>query len=387
MKLRLIRKSKIKRSSKSQRTRILFSGQPDFLLAALVLGLTLFGIVMIYDASAVMAFEDFGDRYYFLKRQGFWGAGGLILGLLVSLVDYHVWRRWAKPLLFVSLFFLILVLLPGFGGEIYGAKRRLSLPLGVPFMEQIAFQPSELAKLAVVNYLAAWLSAKKKSCRVVLPFLGVVGVAAGLIMLEPDLGTTITLVGGALVTLFLAPVPLWEVAAAGLVILAGGVGFAFSSEYRRNRLLVFLNPNIDRLGISYHINQILIALGSGGLFGLGLGYSRQKYQYLPEVVTDSIFAVIGEELGFVGALLVVGALFLLVGRGFLCSARGQDLFGRLLAGGITALVGFQIVLNLGSMAALTPLTGLPLPFFSYGRSSLLINLVEMGILLNISKQV
>ncbi|MBU0708423.1 putative lipid II flippase FtsW [Patescibacteria group bacterium] len=383
-------KFKRARTRKSKRERrpaekVLPRKMPDLLLALLVVGLTVFGVAMVYDTSVVLAHDQFGDKYFFLKRQSIWAFLGLLGGSIVSLINYHHWQKLAKIGLVVSVILLILVLLPGFGSEIYGAKRRLALPINVPFVEQIAFQPSEFAKLAVILFLATWLSTLPSVREVFLIFFGIMGLVGGLIILEPDLGTTLTLVGAGIITLFLSPVSLWQIAVTGISFALAGVFFTFSSEYRRDRLFSFLYPNVDRLGISYHINQVLIALGSGGILGLGLGYSRQKYQYLPEVMTDSIFAVIGEELGFLGTLVIVCVLFVIVWRGFKCAEEAQDLYGRLLAGGITALVGLQIVLNLGSMVALTPLTGMPLPFISYGRSSLVINLVEMGILLNISR--
>lgn len=348
------------------------------------MGLTIFGVAMVYDASAVFAFEDFGDKFFFLKRQSIWAGLGLILGFIVSFIDYHHWKKLAKVGIVASAIFLALVLLPGFSSEIYGARRRLSLPINIPLIEQISFQPSEFAKLSLILFLASFLNDKTGMRRAMIAVF-LITVFGGLVMLEPDLGTTLNMVGASMITLFLSPVSLFFTFLVTTVMGGAGAILAFSSEYRRNRLLSFVNPSVDKLGISYHINQVLIALGSGGLFGLGLGYSRQKYQYLPEVVTDSIFAVIGEELGFAGAALVVAVLFLLVWRGLNIAENSPDLFGKLLAGGITALIGLQIVLNLGSMVTLVPLTGLPLPFISYGRSSLVINLVETGILLNISR--
>lgn len=360
-------------------------GSPDYFLAGLVVALAVFGVAMVYDASAFFAYEEFGDKYWFLRRQSVWVGLGLLIGGIFSLVNYRFWKKLAKAGLAIAVLLLILVLIPGFGSEIYGSRRRLSFPLAVPLLEQVAFQPSELAKLAVILFLAAWISDHEDSPWKLPLFVLLQGVVGVLIMLEPDLGTTINLVGASMITLFLSPVSLLGIAGVGSLFVSAAVALAFSSDYRRERIMTFLNPAVDTLGISYHISQILIALGSGGLLGLGLGYSRQKFRYLPEVVTDSIFAVIGEELGFIGTGVIVIAYFVIIWRGLQIAERAPDLFGRLLAGGITALIGLQIVLNLGGMVGLVPLTGLPLPFISYGRSSLLINLVEMGILLGISR--
>lgn len=364
----------------------------DYILALLVLGLTFFGIIMIYDTSVVVAHEVFNDRFWFLKNQSIWALIGIFLGVVTSKIDYHWWRKLAKPLIVVSIIALVLVLLPGFSGEIYGARRRLVIPTGVSALAHLNLQPSELAKLSLVIYLAAILTPSlppsRSSLRVfskLTPFALVVGILAGLVIVEPDLGTSIIIGGIGLLMYFISGANLLEVFLLLGIAILGATTFAFSSEYRRNRLLSFLNPGQDLQGISYHINQALIALGSGGLLGLGLGHSRQKFQYLPEAATDSIFAVIGEELGFIGASLVVVVFIFIILRGMRISEKAPDEFGKLLAFGIVAMIALQTLLNLGSMVALTPLTGVPLPFISYGGSSLTILLVAVGILLNISQ--
>lgn len=362
-----------KRSSKNQ---------PDYLLAGLVLVLSFFGLIMIYDVSVVLAFEEFNDKFWFLKNQALWlmiGVGG---GYLASQINYHVWKRLAFPLLISTLILLVLVLIPGLSTEVYGAKTRLALPAGIPLLSHISVQPSELAKLSLVIYFAALFSEREKH---LLQFLAILGTVGGLIMLQPDLGNFLLVAASSFMVYFASGAGILEIGSLLAIGVLGAVGLAFSSPYRRDRLLAFLDPSSDPQGITYQINQILIALGSGGLMGLGLGHSRQKFQYLPEVTTDSIFAIIGEELGLIGALLVVGLLMMVVWRGIKIWENASDEFGKMLAAGISGIIGFQILVNLGGMTGLLPLTGVPLPFISYGGSSLTITLVSVGILLNVSR--
>lgn len=367
--------------------------KPDYILAFLVLGLTIFGVVMVYDASVVLAHEQFGDKLFFFKNQILWALFGFGLGFIVSKIDYHFWRKLAFPALILSIICLVLVLIPGVATRIYGAKRWLATPaaISIPVVGRLSFQPSELSKISLILYLSLWLESKSKSkskrVSTLIPFLLLLGVICGLVMLEPDLGTAIVLAGSAFLIYFLSGAGIFEVGSLILILATGSLAFALFSPYRRARLLSFANPVSDKLGISYHINQVLIALGSGGVFGLGLGYSRQKYQYLPEVTTDSIFAIIGEELGFFGTSLVVLLLFLIIWRGLKIAEGAPDKFGHLLAGGLTGVLAIQSIVNLGAQTALLPLTGITLPFISYGGSSLTIMLAAVGILLNISKQV
>lgn len=375
---------------------------PDYVLALIVLGLTLFGVLMVYNTSVILAHEQFGDKFWFLKNQGIWAFLGIAGGYVVSNIDYHRWQKWARPLYLITLVLLVLVLIPGFSQEVYGARSRISFPTGLPVLSHLNIQPSEAAKFALVLYLATWLSdaapkntkskartAKQvtlKPLSTVGPFLTMVGLVIGLVMLQPDLGTSIIIAGGAMLIYFVAGVPILDLIIVCLIMIGGALGFTFSSDYRKARILTFLNPQEGGADISYHINQIMIALGSGGLFGLGLGHSRQKFQYLPEATTDSIFAVIGEELGFVGAMLILAAFVVIIWRGFEIVEQCDDRFGKLLAAGIIAIISVQAFLNLTGMVAITPLTGVPLPFISYGGSSLTMMLVSFGVLLNISKQ-
>jgi len=350
------------------------SRQPDWFLAALVLGLTVFGVIMVGNASVVEAYRDFGDKLYYFHLQIRWAGIGVLGFLFGLLFDYRRLKTFAVPLLILTLIFLGAVLLPFLGTQALGARRWLVIG-------NFNFQPAELAKFAFILWSAAFLSMKKK----LLPFLTVLILLSGLIMLEPDLGTTVIILGVGLMIYFLSGAPLWQFCLLALLAVLSGLGLIFSSSYRKDRLLTFLNPTRDPLGASYHIRQILIALGSGGIFGLGLGQSRQKYEYLPEAATDSIFAVIAEETGFIGGALIILAFLFLIWRGLKIAQHAPDEFGRLLAAGITTWLGFQAFINLAAMVALVPLTGLPLPFISYGGSSLVLNLTAAGILLNISR--
>lgn len=348
----------------------------DVLLLIMVIILTLFGLLMIYNSSSVSALSDFGDKFYYLKEQLKWLVIGLFGLILAAFVNYHRWYRLAVPLLFITLVLLLLVFVPGLGVSAYGAKRWLNLGLFV-------LQPAELAKLSLVIYLSAWLSTKERGR--LLAFLTLIGMVIFLIIFEPDLGTSLIVGLIAIVIYFLSNAPLIHFFI--LIPLMIGVGFAamIFSPYRLRRLLTFLDPTRDPLGASYHIRQIVLALGSGGLMGLGLGKSRQKYAYLPEATTDSIFAIIGEEIGFVGSLFFILFYLFILYRCFKIAQQAPDKFGYLLGMGITFWLGFQFLINLSAMTVTLPLTGVPLPFISYGGSGLIVSLFAIGILLNISR--
>ena len=249
------------------------------------------------------------------------------------------------------------------------------------FIGPVSFQPSEFAKLSLMIYLAKVASKDKKTLAYFAPII----IVASLILFQPDLGTTIVTVGAGLIQVFVAGVSIFHLAGAGVVSVAGSILLILTSEYRRARLLTFLSQTEDPLGKSYHIRQIILALGAGGLFGVGLGQSRQKYLFLPEAATDSIFAVIAEELGFLGASVVIICFMIFVFRAIRIASLAPDRFSKILASGIAAWIGGQALLNVGSMVAVVPLTGIPLPFLSYGGSSLIMVLAATGILLNISR--
>lgn len=346
----------------------------DYGLFGIVVLFSLFGLVMIYNASSVEAMRDFADKYYYLKNQAVWFLIGLMALFFFSFFDYRRLEKIAPILFFLNILLLILVLIPGIGSMVFGARRRINLGF-------FAFQPAEMMKLSLVLYLASWLKEKRS----IWPFLFLIILILGLIVLEPDLGTAVVIIATAFALYFVAE-PSWFKPL--FLVLLGAAGFlflSFSSPYRRERLLTFLDPARDPLGSSYHIRQILIGLGSGGLLGKGLGHSRQKYEYLPEATTDSIFAIIAEETGFLGSLVLIMAFLFFSLRGAAIAQRAPDMFSRLLAIGIVFWLSLQYLINLSAMVALIPLTGIPLPFISYGGSALVIALAGVGILLNISR--
>jgi len=336
----------------------------------------LFGILMIFEASNVVAFRDFGDKYSFVKDQFTWFLVGIVALTVTSFIPYKKYYSLAIPFLGISILTLIAVFIPGIGIHTQGANRWIGV-------SSFNFQPSEPAKLALIIYLSSWLSAREKGR--LFAFLLLFGLIVGLVILQPDLGTAIILSSIFIVMYFISGVSLWHFIILIPIVIAGTILATIKSPYRFARLMTFLNPNFDPLGASYHIRQILISFGSGGLFGLGLGASRQKYQFLPEATTDSIFAIIGEEFGFIGTLFFTIFYLLFLYRIYLVVKHAPDKQSFLLGGGILTLLGFQTLINLGSMVALVPLTGVPLPFISYGGSHLVITLIAVGIIINISK--
>lgn len=347
-----------------------------WLLVATVILATV-GILMVYDSSVAIALRDFGDPYYFVREQVKWLVLGFIGFAIFSRFPYSVFRQFAVPIIVGTLILLLAVFIPGFGVHALGARRWLNFGLFV-------VQPAEVAKLAMVIYLSAWFSTKEKGR--LAAFLLLTGMVVGLVLLEPDMGTATTILLTALALYFLSGAPIGHFLAIIPVLLVGFGGLAIAQPYRLRRVMTFLNPDLDPLGSSYQIRQILLALGSGGLFGVGLGKSRQKYEYLPEANTDSIFAILGEETGFIGATIVVLLFLFLVWRCFKIARRIQDPFGKLLALGVGSWIGIQAFVNIGSMVAIMPLTGVPLPLISYGGSNLVITLGALGMVYNISKK-
>ena len=349
----------------------------DIILILTVLLLTSFGLLMIYDASSFVAFRDFADKYHYLKAQLFWAFAGLTFMTAFSLFDYHKLYNLSLPLMTAAIFLLILVFIPGIGIDLLGAKRWINLGF-------MTLQPSEFVKLSLAIYLAAWFSKKEKGRFIAFSLL--IGLLLGLVVLQPDMGTAIVIVGEAMAIYFLSGGNILYFLSSIPVLSAIGLILIKTSPYRAERLATFLNPNQDIQNSSYHVQQILIALGNGGVFGLGLGNSLQKYAYLPENTTDSIFAIIAEEFGFVGSTVLICLFAVVVWRGFRIAAKAPDIFGRLLAAGIITFLGVQMVINLGAQTVLLPLTGIPLPFISYGGSALIVDLCAIGILLNIARQ-
>lgn len=357
-------------------------GNPDYPLFIVVIALLLIGMVMVYSASVAKAEASYGDAFYYLKRQFFWSLLGLGALWVTMQIDYSRWQQWAKPFFWVTLVLLILVLVPGLGREVNGARRWLGAG-------PLQFQPAEFMKSAFVIYLAYFLTEHKELVtnfkRGFLPPLLWLGLIFGLIMLQPDLGTGLAIGGTTLVLLFAGGASLWHLG--GLV--ASGVPalllLIWLEPYRARRLTAFLDPFADPQGAGYQIIQSLYALGSGGLFGLGLGRSRQKFWYLPEQHTDFIFAILGEELGFIGGSLVLVLYFFFIWRGLRIAMGAPDRFSGLLAVGLTGMIGVQVLINVGMVTSSMPITGIPLPFLSYGGSSLVPTLAAVGILLGISR--
>ncbi|HLB51210.1 MAG TPA: putative lipid II flippase FtsW [Patescibacteria group bacterium] len=357
----------------------------DRILLGIVILLVVFGLVMIASAGVVYSETRFDDHYFFFKRQLLFGVlPGFAALFFFQRLDYNRLRQISVPFFALTIIFLILVFVPGVGTELYGASRWLQFG-------SFSFQPSEMAKFALVLYLAAWFASKgEKKIRDFfegfLPFLAILGIASFLIIKQPDMGTMMVIVLIAFSLFFVSGARLAHLIGMALVGSAALFFLVKSAPYRFDRFMVFLHPELDPQGIGYQINQALLAIGSGGLFGLGLGHSRQKFNYLPEPVGDSIFAIIGEELGLIGAALVVVLFVAFALRVLKIARRAPDMFGRLVAIGIIAWIIGQAFVNIAAITALIPLTGIPLPFISYGGTSLVFLLYAVGVLLNISKQ-
>jgi len=349
----------------------------DFFLLLTVLALSIFGLFIIYDASSFVAFRDFADKAHYLKEQFFWIILGVIAMGIFSILDYHKLYNLALPILAISFVLLLLVFVPGIGLNLLGARRWIDFKF-------VTLQPTEFTKLALAIYLSAWFSNKEKGT--FWAFCLLVGSILSLVMLQPDMGTAGIIMAEALAIFFLSGASLSYFFVLVPSVFLIGMVLIKLAPYRANRLATFLNFNQSPDTYSYHVRQILIALGSGGLTGVGLGNSLQKYAYLPENTTDSIFAIIGEEVGFIGATLIIILFMIAIWRGFHIAIHAKDTFGRLLAGGITTFLAAQVLVNLAAQTALLPLTGVPLPFVSYGGSALIMNLTSVGILLNISRQ-
>jgi cell division protein FtsW len=358
--------------------------RPDYLLLASTIALLVLGALMVYSASFIVAHNEFNDDAYFLTRQLTWVAVGLLAMLGAMRVDYRRWRSMSLPVMAGCILLLVLVLVPGIGASSYGAVRWLKLG-------PIQVQPSELAKLAVALYLADWLARRGSLVadflKGFLPFGIIVGIVAALVVVQPDLGTTSIIVGTAACLFFLAGASLVHIFLSGLAGAAAAVTvLAHLNGYQLERIRAFLDPWSDMQGSGWHTAQGLIALGSGGAFGHGLGNGLQKYYWVPNAHTDAIFAIIGEELGFLGCVGVLGLFAVLAWRGFLIAWRAPDTFGRLFAAGLTCLLTLQALINIAVATNSLPYTGITLPLVSFGGSSTVVSLAAIGLLLNISRQ-
>lgn len=358
--------------------------RPDYLLLASTIALLVLGTLMVYSASFVVAHNEFNDDAYFLVRQLMWiGVGGV--GLVVAMrVDYHRWRSMSLPIMFACIGLLVLVLVPGIGTSNYGAVRWIRVgPLQI--------QPSEIAKLAIILYLADWLARRGRLVgdfmKGLLPFAIIVGIVAMLVEVQPDLGTTAIIVAASACVFFVAGANLLHIT---LLALAGaGAGaalLAHLSGYQLDRIRAFTDPWSNIQGSGWHTAQGLIAVGSGGLFGHGLGNGLQKYYWVPNAHTDAIFAIIGEELGFVGCIGVLLLFGTLSWRGFRIAWQAPDPFARLFATGLTCMLTLQALVNVAVVTNSLPYTGVTLPLVSFGGSSSVISLIAIGLLLNISRQ-
>jgi cell division protein FtsW len=358
--------------------------RPDYLLLASTIALLVLGTLMVYSASFVVAHNEFNDDAYFLVRQLMWVAAGGVGLLIAARIDYRRWRALSLPIMFGCIGLLVLVLVPGVGSSSYGAVRWLKVG-------PVQIQPSEIAKLAITLYLADWLARRGKIVgelwKGLLPFAIIVGIVAALVVVQPDLGTTAIIIAVSACVFFVGGANLLHIAVLGLAgIGAGLLLLAHLSGYQTERLRAFLDPWSDIQGSGWHTAQGLIALGSGGLFGSGLGNGLQKFYWVPNAHTDAIFAIIGEELGFVGCLGVLLLFGVVAWRGFLIAWRGPDAFARLFATGLTCMITIQTLVNIAVVTNSLPYTGVTLPLVSFGGSSTVISLVAIGLLLNISRQ-
>lgn len=376
--------------ARGQGGRPLAAGRMDLPFLLLTLLLTIMGLVMLFSASFPSANYESGDPAYYLKRQGLFALLGLAAMLAMARIDYHRLRGMTKILMYVSVFLLALVLVPGVGITQNGATRWLG-KAGV-----LTFQPSEIAKLAIIVYFADSISKKKNLMENfkygVRPYILILGFFAGLMLLEPHLSGTILIVGTGIVLMIVGGLDKrWiiggvsGVAAVGLIyvkLVEAGI-----ISYGADRIRMWKDPWIDALDEGYQMCQSLIAIGSGGLTGVGLGKGRQKFLYLPEEHNDFIFAVVCEELGLIGATLVMLVFALLILRGFWIALQARDRFGALLVVGVMTQISLQTFLNIAVVSGLVPATGISLPFFSYGGTALALQLFEMGIVLSVSRQI
>lgn len=351
---------------------------PDYVLALAVAGLVIIGLMMVYSATFDWSYQVHQNSFRIASRQFLWVGLGVVTLVVLAAAPYDWWQQMAVPVMGGALLLLVLVLFVG--DERFGARRS--------FLNG-SLQPGELAKLAMVIYIAAWLASKGEQIRDVtyglIPFAVLIGVVAGLIVMQPDISTAVLIVLTALAVFFFAGADIFQLALGGAV---SGITFLVlvnQLPYAKQRIEEYLQVWRDPMRVGYHIQQALIALGSGSLFGVGLGQGQQKLGYLPASHTDSIFAVLGEELGFAGCLVVIGLFVLFAYRGFKIALEAADGFAALLACGVTCWLTFQALINVAVVTGLIPFTGMPLPFISFGGSAMVVSLAGVGLLLSISR--
>lgn len=354
---------------------------PDYWMLLSVVLLLGMGVIMIFSTTPYMAFQQYQDSFYYIRKHLFSLGFGLIFFLLGAVANYHVWRKHVFSFLSLTFLLLLLTYIPGVGVSLGGASRWLKLG-------PLSFQPSELVKLSTIFFVAQAITVKREKMKDIVlgmfPILLVVGLVSAFVLLQPDLGTSLVIVGTALIMLFLGGTSFWSIfiiSVLGMRILAW---IASRTPYQRARLVAFIDPWSDSQGVGFHIIQSLLAIGSGGLFGLGLGHSRQKFAYLPQQFTDFIFSILCEEGGFIIASLVIFVFAFFIFRGFRISFKAPDRFGQILAAGIVTYLGLQAMLNIAVVLGILPTTGIPLTFISHGGTSMLVNLFAVGILANIS---
>ncbi|MFA6537005.1 MAG: putative lipid II flippase FtsW [Patescibacteria group bacterium] len=358
--------------------------KPDYFFLGSFSVLVLLGLIILSSAGTAIGLQKFNDSYHFVKHQFFYGfLPGIFLFLLCYKINYHFWKKLMIPSLFFSIFLLLLVFIPGIGAEFGTAKSWIHI-FG------FSFQPAEIVKLSFLVYLSAWLEKRgqtgvKDLYYGFLPFVFLLGLISILMLLQPDMGTLSVIIFMCLAVFFYSGARFKHV----FFLLCAGVASIYlmiiKSPYRAARLTTFLHPELDPQGIGYHINQAFLAIGSGGIIGLGFGHSRQKHLYLPEVTGDSIFAIFAEEMGFIFSTLLILLFIFFIYKGLKIAQKAPDLFGKLLATGIISWIGFQTFFNISSMVGLSPMTGIPLPFISYGGTALAILMGACGIIGNISK--
>ncbi len=355
-------------------------------LLIIVAILSIFGLVMLSGISSVIAYDLHHDAYYFFKRQIIFSIVGWGLFWIGSRIPYQVWKKFALPALIISLVLLITLFIPGLSKTVNGSRSWITI-MGLP-----GFQPTEIIKLLFIIYLSAWFANHRLSANdpdqstKILPFLIIYGLIAFLILMQPDLGTLIILSGAAFVVFFISGVKIRYLGVICLIALVALAGLVSFSKHQQERFKCVINPDYSPMAACYQVNQSLIAIGSGGIFGRGIGNSRQKYLNLPEVHNDFIFAIIAEEIGLIFSLLVIALYFVLFYKGFLIAKNSTDDFAKNMATGITAWIAIQTILNIGGITNLLPMTGIPLPLISYGGSSLISCFFALGILANISRQ-
>jgi len=356
----------------------------DKTLLITVIALSVFGLIVISSASVVMSYNKFGYNHYYLFHQFLYGfLPGILLLFLIQKIDYRILKKYAPLFLIITLLLLVVVFIPGLGYGLKGADRWIVIA-------GISIQPSEFIKLTFILYLAAWLEKNKKDkenfSRSLTPFVIIILVISFPLIMQPDIGTLSIIIFTAVIMYFMSGIKISHI----FILATGGImGLLLLikiAPYRMNRFMVFLHPELDPQGIGYQINQALLAIGSGGFLGLGFGKSRQKFNYLPEPIGDSVFAITGEELGFIGLFVLLTLFLIFALKGYKIASKAPDDFGRLVAVGITSWIIFQTFMNVAAITSLIPLTGIPLPFISYGGSALITSLIGCGILLSISRQ-